>query len=178
MTRTRQGKIDREELAALVADGWTTAEIAAHYDAHVDSISKIRRHLGISADQRAPRIDREEVARLVDNGWTNRAIAKELHVHPDSISRIRHELGITNPHRPRPMTPERLTRIREMIEDGWSHAEIHRTEGADKETLARYFPGTAWTPQQRAEYVSTLRSINTHFNKRPARYDRRKYEAA
>lgn len=59
------------------------------------------------------------------------------------------------------MTPERKAKITAMLDDGWSFAEIHRTEGAHPETLRIHFPGRAWTGRQRAEYQAALRLAET-----------------
>jgi DNA invertase Pin-like site-specific DNA recombinase len=106
------------------------------------------------------KIDRTEVADLTADGWTINELAEHYAVTPRTISRIRAELGIAHEYLGRPMTEERKAKIQAMVEDGWSHAEIHRTEGADPKTLHKHFPGTAWTEQQRAEHLSTLRKVN------------------
>lgn len=178
----RRKKIDRADFASAHHQGLNRKQLAEHFGITPSAVTVIRKELGLPLEPPPPppvnnarKIDRDEVRRLVEDGWTNRGIAKHFNVHEDSISRVRVELGISHEYRGHPMTPERLERIAGMIADGWSHAEIGRTEGADPETLHKYFPGTAWTTEQRAEYIATLRSVN-HFNRRPKHYDRRKYE--
>ena len=164
-TKTRRPRIDRDELAALDNDGWTPAELANHYGAHIDSIHKIRRELGLPARKRPSKIDHDELKALVAEGWTTPELAEHYGAHPSSVSRIRSLLGISKNHT---MTPERLAHLECMIDDGWSFAEIHRTEGAHPETLRKYFPGKAWTPQQAIEHQRALRLENPHyFNYRP-----------
>ena len=103
------------------------------------------------------KIDRTELTRLTADGWTLKQLAEHFNAHPDSISRVRVQLGIgTKPT----MTPERKANIETMLADGWSFAEIGRTEGADPETLRRHFPGQAWTTNQRAAHLSTLRKVH------------------
>lgn len=100
------------------------------------------------------KIDREQLAALTAQGWTVEQLAEHFSAHPTSISRLRSCLGIS----PKPaMTPERRAAIEQMLADGWSFAEIHRTEGADPETLRRHFPGQAWTTTQRAQHLATIR---------------------
>lgn len=116
---------------------------------------------------RRPKIDRNEFLALNAAGKTLAELAEHFAANPRTISRIRTELGLSHEYLGRPITPERRNRIQQMLDDGWSHAEIHRTEGADPDTIRKHFPGTAWTKQQQAEYVATLRTINPHFNRRP-----------
>jgi hypothetical protein len=115
----------------------------------------------------APRadIDLEEMARLESDDWTRLELAAHFKVHPATIDRRRKELGII---KRRPMDPERKAKIEAMLDDGWSFAEIYRTEGAHPETLRKHFPGRAWTDNQRGEYQAALRLENPHyFNYRP-----------
>lgn len=125
------------------------------------------------------KVDRDQVRTLIAQGQPSQLIAERLGCHPDTIRRIRVELGLSHPYRGRPMTEARLHAIWQMLYDGWSHKEIHDTEGADVETIRRYFPGTAWTKQQASEHQAALRLLNPrHFNHHPKAYDRAKYEAA
>lgn len=55
------------------------------------------------------------------------------------------------------MTPERRARIQTMLNDGWSWEEIHRTEGANWDTMTRHFPGTQWTPEQVSAHRTDIR---------------------
>ena len=104
----------------------------------------------------APRkVDLTELAALVKQGLTTPRLAEHFDVTPSTIARNRKRLGITT-ELPR-MTPERRATIETMLEDGMPFAEIHRTEGADPETLRRHFPGRAWTKTQRTEHLAALR---------------------
>lgn len=125
------------------------------------------------------KIDRDQVKTLITQGHTSRQIAERLGCHEDTIRRIRSEIGLSHPYRGRPMSDTRLHNIWQMLFDGWSHAEIHRTEGADVETLRKYFPGTAWTHREAGEHQAALRILNPrHFNHHPKTYDRAKYGRA
>jgi uncharacterized protein YerC len=176
-TRARRPKIDRAEFRALFDQGMTSEELAAHYGAHIDSIHKIRRELGIPARGRLAKIDRTKLLELHNKGWTTTQLAKHFGAHIDSVSRAKAELGIGQHHK---MTPERLATLAKMVEDGWSFKEIHRTEGADMSTLRKYFPGRSWTQDQCTEYLRLRRLENPaqHFNARPKHYDHTKYEQA
>lgn len=167
-------KIDRAEFRKLRNQGWTTKELAAHFGAHEDSIHKIRRELGLPAHKRRGKIDRQELSQLHEQGKTTSQLAEHFSAHVDSITRIKNELGLTIDKR---MTPERLARLTQMVNDGWSFKEIHRTEGADMETLRKYFPGRSWTHEQCIEYLR-LRRMETkrHFNEHPKHYDQTKYQ--
>jgi len=107
------------------------------------------------------KIDREEVRTLVTQGKTSRQIAEQLGCHEDTIRRIRSEVGLSHPYQGRPMTEARMHNIWQMLFDGWSHKEIHASEGVDVTTLRKYFPGTAWTHQQAGEHQAALRRAQT-----------------
>lgn len=115
------------------------------------------------------RINRDQVKDLTLQGMTAAEIAEQLHCSASSVTQIRVKLGITNPTHW--MTDERKAQIQQWLDDGWSFAEISRTEGVAQETLRRHFPGRQWTPEQRLDYLRTLRQTGvTH----RGRYQRRK----
>lgn len=102
-----------------------------------------------------PRItDLDEFAKL-DADMTLEQLAAHYQCSVDTIQRTRARIGLPQ-RRPR-LTSERKTQIEARLADGWSHAEIARTEHIDPETLRRHFPGTAWTIRQRDEYRTALR---------------------
>jgi len=106
----------------------------------------------------APRkVDPDTLAALVDQGLTTPQIAERLHVSQSTIARHRAALGISAPRLL--LTPERLATIAAMLDDGLPFREIQRTEGADMETLRKYFPGRQWTRQQTIEHVAAVRPI-------------------
>jgi transposase len=151
--------IDPEAFKAAHNDGMTRDELAEHFGITPGSVTRIRKRLGLPLPPNVTKLDRDHVKALVEQGLTARAIAERLECNEATISRIRTELGISHTYRGRPMTETRLLAIWQMIFEGWSHEEIHRTEGADVETIRRYFPGTAWTHQQAGEYRAILRSV-------------------
>lgn len=107
---------------------------------------------------RRKEIDRNKVRDLTQAGHTAEQIAHTLECSTSSINQIRKQLGITHP---RMLTPEKRAAIEEALSDGWSHAEISRTIGTTHETIERHFPGSAWTHEQRAEHIRTLRTVRT-----------------
>lgn len=178
MTTKKRPRIDRQELTDLVNAGWSSQQIADSIGVDVSTIQRHRKRHGLNTAGGAERkADRDTVKALVEQGLKSREIAQRLGIHEHSVSRIRAELGIAHEYRGKPMTPERLHTIEQMIEDGWSHEEIHRTEGADVTTLRKYFPGTAWTRDQISEHTRALRQLTpTHFNARPNKH-RAEYRA-
>lgn len=46
------------------------------------------------------------------------------------------------------IAPERLAQIAELLADGASHEETAAEVGVSVPTVAKYFPGTAWTKTQ------------------------------
>ena len=102
------------------------------------------------------KVDRAKFTELTQDGWTIKELAKHFECDPRTISRLRKSLNLPADTR-RFMTAERRANIEAMLDDGWSFAEISRTEGAHEETLRIHFPGRQWTRRQQVEYVATLR---------------------
>lgn len=50
------------------------------------------------------------------------------------------------------VSPERMALAAQCIEDGWPFSEIMRTHHFDFKTLARHFPGKAWTHKQVSQH--------------------------
>jgi DNA invertase Pin-like site-specific DNA recombinase len=57
-------------------------------------------------------------------------------------------------------TPELLAQAKELLEDGASLKEAHRTTGISMTTLHRKFPGKGWTYKQGGEYRQLLKHCN------------------
>jgi len=101
------------------------------------------------------KVDREEFARLDGEGWSLTELAAHFGVAVTTASRVRKALGLS---RPAPaLAPEKVARIEEALEDGWSFKEISRTLGVDMETLRRRWPGRAWTKAEAIDYTRRLR---------------------
>ena len=96
------------------------------------------------------KVDRDEFARLHAEGLTQKEMAEHFGVQRTTIWRTCKELGLDGGHKPLPT--ERLEHIQSMLDDGWPWLEIQRTEGAHRDTMLRYFPGTQWTPEQANEH--------------------------
>lgn len=56
-----------------------------------------------------------------------------------------------------PATPEQLQHAAQLLADGASQKETHRTTGISRTTLRKYFPGQAWTSAQSGEYAALVR---------------------
>lgn len=157
-------KVDLDELRRLHAEGWHRDELAAHFGVDPSVITKTRRALGLALDapRRSPKahaprkVDREEFARLDGQDWTLQELASHFGVSLSTAVRVRRELGRSREHF---LTPEKVAKIEERLEDGWSFAEISRTEGVDVETLRRRYPGRAWSQQERDEHLSNVRYL-------------------
>lgn len=108
------------------------------------------------------KIDRSEFARLDGEGWTLARLAEHFGVNVTTASRVRRELGLNREHF---LSPERLARIEAMLDDGWPFKEIHRTEGADMETLRRHFPGRQWSKADSIAHTSAVRYFGEQIEK-------------
>lgn len=108
------------------------------------------------------KVDRDAFRRLDGEGWTLVRLADHFGVNVATASRVRKELGLNRNHF---LTPDRKARIEERIEDGWSFAEISRTERVDPETLRKHWPGLAWTNAQRGAFLGDVRRLNEELNR-------------
>ncbi|UIW13528.1 helix-turn-helix DNA binding domain protein [Arthrobacter phage Lizalica] len=107
-------------------------------------------------------VDRAEFARLHAEGRTIPELAEHFGISPRSVGNLRRELGLRSGQF---LTPARLARIEAMLDDGWSFKEIHRTEGADMETLRRHFPGRQWSKAEAIAHTAALRYFGEQINK-------------
>lgn len=104
----------------------------------------------------------EQFLELERKGWTAARIAETLGVSARTVYRLRRKHGFarTDPASHAPLTPERLAAASRMIADGCSHREVARTLRMTTTTVARHFPGTAWSHQETNEYINSLRKAN------------------
>lgn len=52
---------------------------------------------------------------------------------------------------------DKLAKVKEMLDDGAPHREIAKTLGVSKNTILKYFPGSAWTHEQVVEHANLFR---------------------
>lgn len=109
-------------------------------------------------------IDRAEFAQRHAEGLTIAQLAEHFGISPRSVGNLRRELGLRSSQF---LSAERLARIEAMLDDGWSFAEVQRTEGVHPETLRAHFPGRAWTPAQRVEFTTAKRKLERALRKTP-----------
>ena len=107
------------------------------------------------------KVDREQFAALAQSGATNAQLADHFEVSHATITRLRKAAGCAGPTRTAP-TPETLARVAELLQDGWSHKEIHRSGIMHPETIRKHFPGTAWTQRECDDH---RRAIKHHARK-------------
>jgi len=62
-------------------------------------------------------------------------------------------------HNTQHLEQEILDEIKHMLDDGCSHMEIERTLHVSTGTIRKYFPGTAWTLDQRIQFMTDIRNI-------------------
>lgn len=61
----------------------------------------------------------------------------------------------------------RLELFERCLDDGWSFKEIADTHGTTHATLARHFPGRAWTKEQIRERLAALNSVRPRTPAKP-----------
>jgi predicted transcriptional regulator len=66
--------------------------------------------------------------------------------------------------------PEKLAKAKQMLEEGCSQQEVALTLNMSRNTIRKYFPGTAWTFQQRAEHGVLVRTMNHKIKRAAAHY--------
>lgn len=99
---------------------------------------------------------RARVEELTRQGMSARQIADILGCTDRTVVRHRRILGIAQERHPY-LTEAMLERAAELVKDGCPHKEIARTVGCSQHSITRHFPGTQWTKEQAAEYISVTR---------------------
>ena len=113
---------------------------------------------------------RERIAELTRQGCSAPLIAEILGITTRTVQRARKRAGISQP-RPPFTSPEERARMGELIREGVSYKEVARTLGRNEMTIARHYPGFAWTPQQVAE-AGVLSRRMARIYPEPGRYAR------
>lgn len=108
------------------------------------------------------RVTLEEYASIHRPDLPAAEAARQLGVSARTITRYRARLGVSQAHpdATKRMTPEQLAAIEAKLDDGWPLLEIEKTLGVTYKTIARHFPGRAWTRSQigtHARLVSNAR---------------------
>lgn len=94
------------------------------------------------------RVCREEFTRVASEGKTNQELMSHFGVSRDTVYRLRKETG-TPLKSLSAKSPEIVKLVGELLAEGWSHTEIDRSGYMTPQTIERYFPGSAWTYEER-----------------------------
>jgi DNA-binding CsgD family transcriptional regulator len=99
----------------------------------------------------------DKVAELTRAGHSATEISALLGCSVRAVVRCRRLTGTSKGVASKPTAPETMERVKAMIAEGASHAEIGRTVGIHPTTVRRHFPNTGWTREQCNEYLSVAR---------------------
>ena len=100
----------------------------------------------------------------LDEGQPHTYLAKIIGVTPDTVMDWRKKApdwdtwGIGGERRQ--ITQNKLAQAEELLDDGWSFAEIHRTLGISEDTLSHHFPGRGWSSEQIIDHMITMRKFH------------------
>jgi transposase-like protein len=107
-------------------------------------------------------VDREAVVALLEDHWHPADVAARLGISERTVLRIRHERGLeVGPASPRRrLTEEDHRIIQAALDDGLPFSEISATYGYTFQTLARYYPGRSYSPQEVSALAAAARKAN------------------
>ena len=63
------------------------------------------------------------------------------------------------PSKHSPVSQDRLSRVKAMLDDGASNNEICKTLKMNHATITRHFPGAGWTPRQAGQAARMSRIL-------------------
>lgn len=108
------------------------------------------------------RYDHELIAELSLNGMSASQIAEKVGCTSRTVTRVRKAYGITAPSSNefgnQPISADRLTAAKAMLDDGAPHSEVSATLRIHQRNLQKHFPGTQWTKAQKASHLAAIRS--------------------
>ena len=107
-----------------------------------------------------PRIDHAEILRLHHRGLTARQIAERVGCTTKTVQRVRKANGLSRVVPATvgvPVSTERLEFAARLFDDGASRAEVRRSVGMGWGTLAKFFPGRAWTKAEASAFANVVR---------------------
>lgn len=100
---------------------------------------------------------RAAILELDKNGVDIDEIAQRVGISRRTVQRIRSDAGLTRSARY--ATEDEKLRAKAMLSDGASYEEVARTLGRYGSTIASWFPGYAWSFDQRREAAMMAREM-------------------
>lgn len=123
---------EEERLAALVAEGLTTGEIAQRMGRSYDAIRNALRLQKLKLQKITWGRERlDELERLLDQGWSFRQCGEHFGCTREAVSEAAYRTGMkSNATSPAvtPFTPERVAKLRDVIEEC---VDLRRMNGRD-----------------------------------------------
>lgn len=111
--------------------------------------------------RRTPDSTEKLVVELTKDRVTAADIAKITNLNVRTVQRIRSRKEATLGPRQERISPEKLGKIKSMLDERASFVEISRTLHTTPETIARHFPDAKpWTPEESYMFGAQVSSIN------------------
>lgn len=169
MRRKNLTDVELHEICKLIEDGYRNCDIAKKFNLSnvvVSEISTGRRHTRISKfyDIRRHKVTKEtihKVCKMLEEGYSNTYICKELNLTTTMVSHIRCKstyTSISNQYNIPESTKIKeqiVHKICQMMQDGYSNAEISNLYGIDVERISSIRRGVTY------KYVSKYYNIGT-----------------
>lgn len=157
----------------LRAMGWSLAKIGAEVGCSPSMAKRILDHAKAGKFHPGPTYNRgamsaetaDALDQLLNDGeLDNSKIAAKLQIRIRSVRARRQALGLDNNPDSRAhlelSLEDRLRLAEQMIEDGEPHLAVKDIAHVSDRTLKKYFPGTAWTPQQCGRSAQMIHELN------------------
>ena len=115
------------------------------------------KHLDMSHQAQAER--QRRVVELTRAGRSASDIAWILGIGERTVTRYRRRAGITRGVCRERTSEDLLLAAKEMLVDGVNYREVGRTLGVNRSTIAKHFPGYAWTREQVVEHRKLMQQF-------------------
>lgn len=107
-------------------------------------------------------VTERDMREMVEQGLSDQDIADRLGIKKAAATKLRQRRGVIRDDTPRDRsrkTAEQLSEVEALLDEGYSFLAVSEITGITHRTIARHFPGRAFTKEQRLEACNMGRAL-------------------
>lgn len=153
-------KFDYDLIERLSRQQYSIGEVCEMVGCGPTTVSVVRHDRLIEKSKPRPVYDHAEIERLLKQEHPDGEIASKIGCDKRTVQRVKHKLGLTEPQPELPPFEERLAKVKPLLDEGMSIAQVAEQVHIHRDKLYKLFPEYKWDHTQISKYARMVRQLD------------------